>query len=346
MSPTRIEERCSAVYYSPMGYWKGVAAIKKLASVAGVSESAAREYLKRQALWQVYLGPPKYIPRPFINEEHPNTKHQADLLYLPHDKVGRRLYKYCLTVVDVASRYKAAEPLTTKNSTEAAEAFKRIYKTGPLTWPKLLQVDSGSEFKGATSALLIKHQVQVQRAEAGNHRQQGIVERYNRTLSERLFGAQYAHELLMAARGSSERSAAWVRALPEVVQALNNEVTQLIKKKPAEAIKTSRVKQNPSRPVRTNLPILEPDALVRYLYAPGELEGGSRRATDPVWSLTVHNISNVVQRPRQPALYYLNTPAPKRGFVREELMVVPASTQLPPSRLAITSFHSPSPAGT
>jgi hypothetical protein len=132
-------------------------------------------------------------------------------------------------------------------------------------------------------------------------------------------------------RGSSVWSAEWVRALPEVIQALNNEVTQLINMKPAEAIKTSRVKQKPSRPVRTSRPILGPEALVRYLYAPGELEGGSRtRATDPVWSLTMHTIRNVVQRPRQPALYYLNPPAPERPFVREELMVIPASSELPP----------------
>ena len=39
----------------------------------------------------------------------------------------------------------------------------------------------------------------------------------------------------------------------------------------------------------------------------------------------------------QPIVYYLhhgtNSPAPKRGFVREELLVVPDDTQLPPSTL-------------
>ena len=39
-----------------------------------------------------------------------NAVHQADLLFLPHDKLPRekKIYKYALTVVDVASRYKAA----------------------------------------------------------------------------------------------------------------------------------------------------------------------------------------------------------------------------------------------
>src|SRR6218665_3290431 len=114
--------------------------------------------------------------------------------------------------------------------------------------PNLLQVDPGREFMGAVNQLLAKHNVQVRRGRVGSHREQGIVERFNRTLAERLFGAQYAQELLMAARGSSERSADWVRALPEVLAALNDEVTRLTGKKPADAIKAAKVAHSPSLP--------------------------------------------------------------------------------------------------
>jgi len=132
------------------------------------------------------------------------------------------------------------------------------------------------------------------------HRDQGIAERFNHTLAERLFGAQYAQELLLAARGSSERSAEWVSALPDVVAALNDEVTRLTGKKPKDAIKASAVAHKPSapaaRPVGLGEPLLPSDSLMRYLYAPGELEGGRRRTTDPVWSLTTHIVRNVVRQ--------------------------------------------------
>ena len=36
------------------------------------------------------------------------------------------------------SRYKAAEPLTLKESDEVSKAFQIIYKRGPLKWPQLL----------------------------------------------------------------------------------------------------------------------------------------------------------------------------------------------------------------
>ena len=75
---------------------------------------------------------------------------------------------------------------------------------------------------------------------------------------------------------------------------------------------------------------------VRYLYQPGKLEGGRRRATDPVWSLEVHRLGRSVTKPDEPVLYYLQDGrhylqhGPPRGFVREELLVVRPDTQLPP----------------
>ena len=98
------------IYYSPRGYWKGIGAIKKLATAAKVSKDVAKDWLKKQALWQIYLPAPRYIPRKKFDISTTNEVHQADLLFLPHDKIKRKTYKYTLTVVDVASRYKEAEP--------------------------------------------------------------------------------------------------------------------------------------------------------------------------------------------------------------------------------------------
>ena len=100
------------VYYSVKGYWKGYAAIGKLAKEAGVSEKDAKEWLEKQALWQIYLPIPDYIPRPRWTVSKPNQVHQADLLFLPHDTIRGRVYRYALVVIDVASRYKDAEALS------------------------------------------------------------------------------------------------------------------------------------------------------------------------------------------------------------------------------------------
>ena len=334
-SPTsaRLTAKLSRIYYSPRGYWKGLAAIKNLSAAAKISEEAAGAWLKKQAIWQIYLPAPRHVPRPKFDVGVPNEVHQADLLFLPRDRPprGRKTYKYALTIVDVASRYKEAEPLATKEAKEVADALSRIYKRGPLRWPRLLQVDPGREFMGAVNQLLAKHNVEVRRGRVDIHRDQGIVERFNRTLAERLFGHQYAQEMRLS---EGQRSTEWVARLPAVVAALNGEVTRLTGKRPSEAIKSKTVTQKPSsvvpgRPVGLREQKLPSDVGVRYLYQPGELEGGHRRATDPVWSLQVYRLGRSVTKPSEPVLYYL-LDGPARGFVREELLVVPPDTQLPP----------------
>ena len=44
------ETNLASIYYSPKSYWRGLAAIKKLAAAAKVSEQVARNWLKPQAI--------------------------------------------------------------------------------------------------------------------------------------------------------------------------------------------------------------------------------------------------------------------------------------------------------
>jgi len=62
-----------------------------------------------------------------------------------------------------------------------------------------LQADPRHEFIGSVSVLLATCKVDVRRGAAENHPQQGNVERFNSTLAERLFGYQYAKEMLLLA---------------------------------------------------------------------------------------------------------------------------------------------------
>ena len=242
---------------------------------------------------------------------------------MPHYKLprGRKDFKYALTVADVVSRYKEAESLTSKNSDEVAQAFQ-----------KMLKVDPGREFMGAVSKEMEKHKTFIRRGHLEIHHDQAIVERFNCTLAERLFGHQYAVEMRLP---EGQWSVAWVKRLHEVVAALNNEKTRLTGKIPAEAIKEKSVFTRPStphrRPVGTREKQLTSLVHVRYPYQHGELEGGTTRATDPVWSLKVFKIGRAMIKPNQPVMYWLCY-GPKDSFVREESIVIPLNTQLPPAK--------------
>ena len=176
----------------------------------------------------------------------PNDIHQADILHLPHDRYENKTYKYILNIVDVASRYKGFYQLATKNSKEVAQAFQWIYENTPLTYPKTMIIDDGKEFYGDMTNLIEKHDVMIQRGDPSQHRSQGIVERFNRTLADGLFSYQYHKELEDPSKSNRE----WVSRLQNVVNSLNNENTRLIGMKPINAIKQTSVKQGFSQPVK------------------------------------------------------------------------------------------------
>ena len=78
----------------------------------------------------------------------PNGQDHFDLLYMPHNIFEGNTYKYILTGVDVASRYKVARPLRTKKSSAVAFVLEAIYKKGGMfKYPKTFQCDNCSEFK-------------------------------------------------------------------------------------------------------------------------------------------------------------------------------------------------------
>ena len=104
---------------------------------------------------------------------------------------------------------------------------------------------------GSVSQLLVKHSVQVRRGRVDIHRDQSIVERFNRMLVERLFGHQYTQEMRLP---SGERSTEWVKQLPSVVATLNEEVTRLTGKKPSDAIKAKTLTQGLCRPWKPSWP--------------------------------------------------------------------------------------------
>ena len=179
--------------------------------------------------------------------------------------------------MDVASRYKGSYQLTSKYAKEVAQAFQWIYENTPLTYPKTLIVDDGKDFYGDTTILMEKHDVIIQHGDPSQHRSQGIVERFNRTLADRLFTV-YHKELEDPSKSNRE----WVSRLQNVVSSLNNEKTRLIGMKPVDAIKQTLVEQGFSQPVKEyEEKLLDIGTKVRYLYETRELEGyqykGERR---------------------------------------------------------------------
>ena len=156
----------------------------------------------------------KFIRRPFIVYD-PYDAIQADLVFYNSSDyyTQNSYYKYILTVIDMFSKYAYAVPLKTKNSAEVAEAFDKVISSMPVV-PRKLMVDAGKEFSGSSNAIyniIIRKYKMVIYVLTDSDTKAGIVERFNRTMRERI--ARYM---------TDNNTKRWIDYLPELIANYNN----------------------------------------------------------------------------------------------------------------------------
>ena len=275
--------------------------------------------LDKQLIHNLYKRPAKekqYQPHYDTHIAEDNT-HQADLLYLPNDDG----YKYALVITDIGTGRVEAYPLKSRDANAVKQAFKAIYedKKRGLGFPKLLQVDDGSEFKAECRIYLESHGVFIRHGKPGRSRQQAIVEKLNGDIAKSLFMRMTAEELL-----NNEQSTEWKEDLPVIIKALNEE-------REHEA-DTEHEYGDPE--VNPNEELLAPGTKVRIqLDKPRELLGqklsGKFRKSDIRWNPKIYTIETFHIIPEQPILYNVNELKYVR-FTRPQLQVVNTEELLPP----------------
>ena len=143
------------IYYHVPGFYTTTKQLQKACWREGYDHFFLQDiekWLKNQYVNQIHRQPQKIKAQAgFGKIKIPNKVHQCDLL--PHvrdDQESGKIYLYTLVVIDVATRFKGARSLTSKNSLEVWNAIEEIYNdpNNPLTWPKLLMADGGKEFSG------------------------------------------------------------------------------------------------------------------------------------------------------------------------------------------------------
>ncbi len=232
--------------------------------------------------------------------ERPNEMHQVDLLYLSHDKdeadpnPKSGNFKYALTLVDVASRYKASRPLKSRDSKNVFSALEEIYKQDPyLKYPNTLNADKGSEFQNKIfTAWAKKHNIQLRYNLPSFHL--AFVENMNLQLAKKLYKFQNIEEI-----DTGKISRKWVNILPKIIDEMNNKKTKLIKMKPIDAIQLDLVPQPKNEHSQKDANLRYSNGTkVRRLFNTDEvlnlydlsIDIKPRRATDPYYSFVIYEV--------------------------------------------------------
>jgi len=291
------------IYYHVPGFVTNAKKLLQACQQEGYNHFRLRDiskWLKNQYVHQIHLFPQKCkAGAGFQKVSIPNKVHQCDLLPHGHDdQDGEKIYLYTLVVIDVATRYKNGRSLTSKNSLEVWNAIEEIYNdpNNPLTWPKLLMLDGAREFSGNFSRGMERYNVSIWVVDLYSFESLALVKALKRRLAEIIYKIQYAIESKLPA---GERSTLWNMILEVIFDYMNNSPTRLIGMTPSHAMTLEKVVSKPSikpkRPIGEDEITLPKGTSVRYLFKPGELEGGHRRrATDPYRSLCIYKIRKVV----------------------------------------------------
>ena len=107
----------------------------------------------------------------------------VDVVNLKNKKYSQ-FYSFILTCIDVFSKYAWAIPIKTKSANETADAINNIFLNSKRK-PRRVYSDRGKEFLGAFAQTLKKNDIQQMFTKSKF--KAAVVERFNRTLKEKMF---------------------------------------------------------------------------------------------------------------------------------------------------------------
>lgn len=179
------------VYFDPSheASFSGATKLLRVARKKNISNEKTLLWLEGQDAYTKHRFVRQRFPRRHYNVRNIDDVWEADLVDLRSIKTYNDDYTYLLVVIDVLSKYAWVEPLRDKCSLSVAKAFTRILsnKKDNGRTPIYVQSDRGKEFVGAAFQELLKKKNIQFRAARNPDIKAAVVERFNRTLKERMW---------------------------------------------------------------------------------------------------------------------------------------------------------------
>lgn len=210
----------SSVYYNPQtsGSFGGVNALRR---ATGAPTPNIVQWLQQQDAYTLHKPIRKKFPRRRTIVSGIDDQWQSDLIDLRSLKKYNNGYVYLLTCIDVLSKYAWVVPLKNKTGDSLVAAFEGILSDGRK--PRRLQTDKGSEFRNRKFQDYLKQAGISFFVTENNDIKAAIVERFNRTLKEKLW--RYF---------TRTNKLRYVDDLAKLVEAYNRSYHRSIKKAPID----------------------------------------------------------------------------------------------------------------
>ena len=216
----RLQQRVRKVYYDAKqpGSFGGVV---PLARALKQKKDDVREWLSFEDAYTLHKPVRQKFQRRRTIVGGIDHQWQADLIDVQKLKKNNGGNAYLLTCIDVFSKYAWVVPLKDKTGGSLVRAFQEIFASGRK--PLKLQTDKGSEFKNRSVQKLLREEKIVFFTTENDDIKAAVVERFNRTLKERLWR--------FFTKSKNER---YLDVLPDIVYAYNRSFHRSIQRAPVE----------------------------------------------------------------------------------------------------------------
>jgi transposase InsO family protein len=241
-----VEELLSKIYYDPKTGFGSLDQLFRQVKSHKITRKTVKTWLDKQDTQQVHQRKRRKIFYPITSGGA--DSYQADLTFYAqfkkHNKLNGKQVIGLLTCVNIHTRKGYAKPITGKGTKIVTfETAGSVLKSmadilSELEVPmKNLTTDQGGEFVGGGfQALMKKHSINHTFADANDHRHMGKIERFNRTIRDKL-------NKWMSATNSVE----WVSIIDDLMENYNNTYHSSIKATPNEAKASVVIKADAER---------------------------------------------------------------------------------------------------
>lgn len=219
-----------------------------------------------------------------------DSSYQIDLAFLPKLKSKNQGFQVILTAIEITSRYAYAYKSKDKSSNSITDLIHKFIEEAE---PRVITSDNGSEFISKGAQKLFKlFKISHNLAEPEDHHKLGMIERFNRTLKDRL-----------AYRMTQRGHPIWYDILDEEVRDYNESYHRGVKAKPVDMVGKKLDKHRRDNALRTKI-LLES----RQSFAIGDkvrlknkkdlFEKGASRYSEEVYSISDISLNNSSYRLR------------------------------------------------
>lgn len=185
---TDIDQALGAVYYNPAhpASYGSVTSLYKAVkhTIPTLTLAQVKRFLQRQDVYTLHGRLRRNFKRRKTLAKGLNFQLQMDLVDLNSIKGYNNNSRYLLTAIDVFSRKAYVQPLRSKHHKAVLKALDKLFQDCPT--PKYLQTDQGLEFLSGPVRSYLRER-NIKHFFTSSDTKSSIVERFNRTLKNRMF---------------------------------------------------------------------------------------------------------------------------------------------------------------